>query len=97
MAKLLFYELVGDDKGKITTVHNEPETLKPEQTAKGILVDYLPEPENNGKVANMYCRPSTGEVWYEYIDMPIPPEVEQLKQRTADLEMAIASILGGAV
>ena len=70
-------------------------TLTAEQKTKGIAVEVLPVPETpEGKQAVLKCKKSTGEVWYEYIDIPKDPEVEQLKQVVADLTEFV--LFGGA-
>lgn len=62
---------------------------------KGIAVIDLPEKETiAGKYPILKCRKSTGEVWWEYEDVPKDPEVEQLKQVVADLTEFV--LFGGA-
>jgi len=64
-------------------------TLTPSDKAKGIAIEQLPEkniPE--GKVAILKCRKSTGEVWYDYVDIIPTPEDLQAK-RINELETAI--------
>ena len=92
MSKILvYYERVGEDSGKYVGHHNQPEALPSEVIAKGILVDFIPEPESNGKVATLYCKPSTGELYYEYTD-PLPqPEIEQLKAQNAAMLLALVN------
>ena len=71
-------------------------TLTTEQKAKGVAVEHLPEPQTPpGKIAVLKVRKSTGEVWYDYLDKPQDPL--GTSQRLADLEQAIAAILGGAM
>ena len=51
-----------------------------------------------GKIAVLRANKAENRVYYEYMDEPKNPlanEVEQLKQVVADLEAAIAAILGG--
>jgi hypothetical protein len=46
----------------------------------------LPEPQTpEGKYAQIRADKATETVYYEYIDLPKDPEVEQLKQVVADL------------
>ncbi len=92
---LVYYEKVGEDKGRYTGRHNEPNTLPSEEITKGILVDFIAEPENNGKAATLYCKPSTGELYYEYTD-PLPqPEIEQLKNDLTAVQDIINSFVLG--
>lgn len=54
----------------------------------------IPQPENvPGRTPQLFINPVTNELFYEYV---ITPEGER-DQRIADLEAAMASILGGAV
>lgn len=69
-------------------------TLTEEQKTKAVIIDQLPEPQPPaGKMAVLKVKKATGEVWYEYVDKPEAP----VERRIADLEMAIAAILGGAM
>jgi hypothetical protein len=61
-------------------------TISDEQKLKAVAVESLPEPQTpEGKYAVIRADKATGEVWYEYIDIPKDPEVEQLKLVVADL------------
>ena len=80
----------GDNNASV--VYDET-TLTAEQKTKGIAVEVLPVPETpEGKQSVLKCNKSTGEVWYEYVDTP----VDNTEQRIADLEIAMAAIMGGA-
>ena len=81
----------GDNNASV--VYDET-TLTNDQKANGIAIESLPIAETpEGKQAILKCRKSTGEVWYEYVDIP----VDNTEQRIADLEIAMAAIMGGAV
>jgi hypothetical protein len=81
----------GDNNASV--VYDET-TLTSEQKAKGIAVSELPTEETpEGKQAVLKCRKSTSEVWYEYADIPM----DATEQRIADLEIAMAAIMGGAI
>lgn len=69
-------------------------TLTEEQKSKAVAVEQLPELQTPaGKQAVLKVRKVTGEVWYEYADMPADPELERLKQVVADLTELV--LLGG--
>jgi len=62
------------------------DTITEEQKAQAVGVEALPVPEKmEGKYAQIRADKATGTVYYEYIDLPKDPEVEQLKQVVADL------------
>ena len=85
--------LFENDDNNASVVYDET-TLTNDQKANGIAIESLPIAETpEGKQAILKCRKSTGEVWYEYVDMP----VDNIEQRIADLEIAMAAIMGGAV
>jgi hypothetical protein len=70
-------------------------TLTEEQKAEAVAVEALPEPEKiEGKYAQIRADKTAGTVYYEYIDLPKDPEVEQLKQVVADLTELV--LFGGA-
>lgn len=69
-------------------------TLTNEEKSRGIQISELPVPEvPNGKMPILKCRKETGQVWYEYVDIP----ANNTEQRIADLEIAMAAIMGGAL
>jgi len=77
--------LFENDDNNASVVYDET-TLTNDQKANGIAIESLPIAETpEGKRAVLKCRKATEEVWYEYIDIPKDPEVEQLKQVVADL------------
>ena len=81
----------GDNNASV--VYDET-TLTNGQKANGIAIESLPIAETpEGKQAVLKCKKSTGEVWYEYVDIP----VDNTEQRITDLEIAMAAIMGGAL
>ena len=82
-----------NDNNDASVVYDET-TLTEEQKVKGIAIAELPiEEVPKGKQAVLKCKKSTGEVWYEYVDIP----VDNTEQRITDLEIAMAAIMGGAL
>lgn len=70
-------------------------TISEEQKAQAVAVESLPKPDTpEGKYAQIRADKATETVYYEYIDLPKDPEVEQLKQVVADL---IELVLFGGV
>lgn len=81
----------GDNNASV--VYDET-TLTEQEKTKGIPVAELPIADiPEGKQAVLKCNKSTGEVWYEYVDIP----VDNTEQRIADLEIAMTAIMGGAL
>ena len=74
-----------------------PKGLTEDDLSNAIIVQELPQQEDIvGKEAILKCRKSTGEVWWEYRDRPLSTEEYKFQeQRILDLEMAIASMMGG--
>ena len=61
-------------------------TISDGQKAQAVAVESLPEPQTpEGKYAQIRADKATETVYYEYIDLPKDPEIEQLKQVVADL------------
>lgn len=96
--KLLFTNgVVTEGKSQVVGIHHLPETLTEEEKAGGILVESVPEAEKiDGKRAELYIDLTTKELSYVYKDRELTP-LEQANQRIADLELAIASLIGGGV
>ena len=68
------------------SVHYRPDLLTPEQKARGIELAALPTPEPPaGKYAVLMGDKGTGQVWYEYKDIPPEP----LEERVARLEQRV--------
>ncbi len=91
MSIFLNYTKVEADKGLINSRHFMPELLSDEDKKNGILVEFIPEPLQNGKDYKLYCKPSTGELYYEYADTLTQPEVEELKAQNANIIFALVS------
>lgn len=68
--KCLFYTKVNDKIGRITTVHNFPETISEEELKQGIVVDDYQEPKECGKFTIGYINLETKEIYFEYEDVP---------------------------
>ena len=62
-------------------------TISDEQKAQAVVVEQLPEkPEiPAGKMAIIRANKAEERVWWELVDKPKDPEIEQLKQVVADL------------
>jgi len=57
----------------------------------GLLVDALPVQEPiPGKIATLYCNPSTKEFWYEYADTP--PTETQLQEQIKTAQNTINAL-----
>lgn len=82
------------ENSKVTSIHHMPFDskyglgLSREELEKvGVLVETIPEPEqSNNKVAVLYCDPQTKELWYEYEDIPLTTEEEELMQLKLELK-----------
>ncbi|PIJ99965.1 hypothetical protein [Lysinibacillus sphaericus] len=59
-----------------------------EDLRSGIVVDSIPEPENNGKIATLHINKDTKEIWYEYEEAP-KSEIEVLRDENRDLKIAL--------
>lgn len=60
--------------------------LNEKDKERAIELESLPIPDKiNGKIAILKARKSTNEVWYDYEDIRPNEEVEELKERMADL------------
>ena len=61
------------------------DTITEEQKSQAVGVEALPVPNiPEGKYAQIRADKTAETVYYEYIDLPKDPEVEQLKQVVAD-------------
>ena len=88
----MFY--VFENPDNLASIVYDETTLTNGQKANGIAIESLPIAETpEGKQAVLKCKKSTGEVWYEYVDIP----VDNTEQRIADLEIAMSAIMGGAL
>ncbi len=75
----------------VSIIYDET-TLTDELKQKGIAIEALPIPEDNGKDAILKCKKATGEVWYDYVDEPINET-----DRITVLEDAVAELILGGV
>jgi len=66
--------------------------------SKGFFIESFPTPEEStNTIATLYGDITTKEVWYEYKQIKTPEEkTSETEQRLSDLEIAVASLLGGA-
>ena len=88
----MFY--VFENPDNLASIVYDETTLTNGQKANGVAIESLPIAETpEGKQAVLKCRKSTGEVWYEYVDIP----VDNTEQRIVDLEIAMAAIMGGVL
>ncbi|EMT54219.1 hypothetical protein I532_01395 [Brevibacillus borstelensis AK1] len=71
--------------------------LTEEELSKGILVEEVPDPEDNGKEPTLYINPETLEMWYEYKDLPLTPEerINQLETQLKITQDALDALLLG--
>jgi hypothetical protein len=104
----MLYEIVAENKARVTLIHNRPDMLPADMVAQGLEVEELPTVDETltKKEAVLYVNPATKETWYEYQDRPLTPE-EQLqadmgtilfesamdKARIAELEAAQGDML----
>ena len=71
-------------------------TITEGQKAQAVAVESLPiAAEVEGKIAILKANKAEERVYYEYVDKPVDPEIEQLKQVVADLTELV--LFGGAV
>lgn len=79
----MIYIFENDNNNASWTI--EGHLLTEEQKANAIIIEQLPEKQNiEGKVAVLKCKKETGEVWYEYEDIPITED-----EKIAELEKAL--------
>lgn len=68
--------------------------LTAEQKSQAVAVEQLPEPQTpEGKYAQIKADMATETVYYEYLDLPQDPELEQVKHRLQAAEDAIMALL----
>lgn len=69
--------------------------LSQEQINRSIQVEMLPNKDENGLMSVLKCKKSTGEVWYDYIDIPkekIEIDIEALQAENAELKQAVLDL-----
>lgn len=95
--------LIVDNNKRVVYEHHKPFDLvaglgktQEELEKEGVLVDSIPESENNGKTPILHCNPKTKELWYEYEEIPLTPEeeLELLKQQVLAQQTIINLLLG---
>jgi hypothetical protein len=60
-----------------------------------VNLSVLPEPEKrDGKIAQLFVNPTTGEVWYEYLDAPMSETEQILNEKNASLTQQLAQVNG---
>lgn len=96
----LFFEKETETRAVVTLMYHV--TPPPEfDGVPRIEVEEMPLPEPTfAKDAIMYANPTTGEVWFEYIDRPLTPQEEnqRLKEKQELMQKALDElILGGAL
>ena len=75
-----------NEDGLVILRHNQPELLSDKQKQNGLLVDFIPEPENNpDKLSQLYYKDD--KFYYEYFDRPLSNEelIQQQGIMIADL------------
>ena len=71
-------------------------TISEKQKNRAVAVESLPEPEErDGKIPILRANKIEERVYYEYIDKPKEPEIEELKRVVADLTELV--LLGGSI
>lgn len=72
------------------------DTITDDEKSRAVAIDELPNPKIlEGKTAVLKANKATESVFYEYVDKPKQPEIEQLKQVVADLTELV--LFGGAI
>lgn len=70
---------------------------KEELELTGVLVEELPDPEQNGKIATLYVDLATGKTHYEYMDPPASEidrsELEKVKYQQSLLQQALDELI----
>lgn len=70
-------------------------TITEEQKAQAVAVEVLPEPEViEGKMAILKASKSEERVYYDYVDKPKEPEIEELKYKLAMQDAVLEDLLG---
>lgn len=71
---ILFFEQVSENEGRVTVKHYRPDLLSAEDKEGGVEFSYIPEADIvEGKDAVLYITLDTHELFYKYVDTPIPP------------------------
>ena len=83
------YEKINGTRGRVTLIHHFPYELDQDVLGGGALVELVPEPETPaGKGSILYINPQTKELWYEYVDVPLPEDerIAKLEQENTELK-----------
>lgn len=102
MSILITFDKISDTEWFVNGQYSSSaiEELPKEIVDNGIIVPKVPKPEPPPKHDSfLYYDAMTGELYYKYIpSQPTPEdEVQELKNRIVELEIALAAILGGAI
>lgn len=70
--KAIRYDLITENKARVTTIFHQPELEVAETLMGSLLVDDVPAMDYPfGKESTMYVNPQTSEIWVEYTDRPL--------------------------
>lgn len=86
-----------ENPNNLASVVYDETILTEKEKAKGIAIEQLPEEQTiEGKIAVLKCRKTTGEVWYEYEDIPVTKDdkISELEKQVNALNIAMAEIMG---
>jgi len=96
---VLFLNPMNPNETRVQRIAYDTTGWTEEDLRGGIVVDSIPEPENNGKIATLHINKDTKEMWYEYEEVPLTPEqimqnlqneIAAVKARNAELEKSQA-------
>lgn len=103
--KFIKVQKISDEKYKVVFVHNFPfhpdyglGLTEEELLKQGMLVEDIPMPLDNGKIATLFYNPVDDSFFYEYTEKPlsVEEELQQLKEKQALMQQALDElILGG--
>jgi len=83
---------ISDTKAKVLNAYSNNTPIT------NVDIDVLPIPENRlGKIAELYINPTTGELWYEYIDAPMTETEQILFDKLAEMQAAMDELILGGV
>lgn len=89
-------EHISDSVIKVLFTHYMPldpeHGLSKDTISEGYLVDVTapPPPEDNGKLSELYYNFNTNEFYYEYIEVPKSPTLEEVNEK---LDLIMQSML----
>lgn len=81
--KWLFYDKESEVRARVLLTYSQEPSNKDMYDGYIEVENLIEGEEQQGKLKETYCNPTTNEVWYEYTDKPLNPEdeLEQLKQQ----------------